>query len=212
MKGPIRCVVIAGLLTGCGDDTTSPGTDAAVGGGLVVAWSSMPVEWPGELGDGTKLERATFAFDRLRVVGDAAPGDPRTTASSFTVEWDAEDEPTALAFPEAPGGVYSQLSLLIDGGVAGPSIELRGITKLAGEDVTFRISDDSPVAFTLGIATTLAPPRVETLGVHIDFAAVIAVLDFATFRVESGGIELSTGDPQMPTFRSKLVESFSIEN
>src|SRR5690606_2397487 len=93
MSGPIRCAVIAGAVgagaLGCGDDSSMTAADAAVvGGGLVLSWSSDPESWPGEIGDGLTVERATLVFDNLRLVGDAAPGDPRTTKSDFLLQWD----------------------------------------------------------------------------------------------------------------------------
>ena len=115
MSGLRRCVVFAGLLVAaCGDDTSMPGIDAGTGSGLVVAWSTRPATWPIDLGNGLTLEVATFALDRLRVVGDAAPGDPRTTASATELRWDDVTKPPEVSFPNAPGGVYSQLSLLIE--------------------------------------------------------------------------------------------------
>lgn len=220
MRGPLRCDVFAGLVGvaaalgsgGCGDDTSTPGSDAATGGGFVITWSSDPVAWPGDLGDGVTVERATFALDNLRIVGDAAPGDPRTTVSSRQLVWDDTSQPEAFDFPNAPGGVYSQLSLLIDGHVAGASIDIRGRANVDGTDYEFRIIDDSPFAVTLEIDETLSPPAVTTLGLHIDFTDVLDALDISTFEMDSGRLELDNGDPQFATFRAKLMESFAVVN
>jgi hypothetical protein len=211
MSGPLRCVVFAGLLVAaCGDDTSMPGTDAATGSGLVVAWSTQPATWPIDLGDGLTLEQAMFACDRVRVVGDAAPGDPRTTASGFELLWDDVRRPAELSFPDAPGGLYSQLSLLVDGHVAGPSIVLRGHARVGGTDYEYRITDDSPVSATLAIDKTHRPPATTGIVLRIDFETTLRALDFSTVRNSAGVLELDNADPQISTFRAKLVETLTV--
>lgn len=210
MNGSIRCVVIAGLLAGCGDDTSMTVMDAPGGGGMVIAWSSAPAEWPGDLGDSVTIERATFAVDSLRVVGDAAPGDPRTTARDFMLRWDDASRPEDIGFPDAPTGVYSQLSIVIDGHVAGPSVELRGRARVSGTDFEYRITDDSPVSVTLPIDALLMPPAVTTLGLHIDFDLALEGVDFASLDIDNGRLELDNTDPEIAAFRVKLIESMQI--
>ena len=212
MSGLRRCVVFAGLLVAaCGDDTSMPGTDAATGSGLVVAWSTQPATWPIDLGEGLTLERATFAVDRLRMVGDAAPGDPRTTASAFELLWDDVSRPPELSFPNAPGGVYSQLSLLVDGHVAGPSIELRGHARVGGTDYEYRITDDSPVSATLAIDKTHRPPAATGVVLRIDFEATLRAIDFSMVGNSGDRLELDNADPQIATFRAKLLESLTVD-
>jgi hypothetical protein len=214
MQGSIRCVAIAGVLSACpGDDTALP-VDAPVtnGSGLVLEWGSEPKTWPADLGDGVVLERATFAFDSLRVVGDAGPGDPRTTKSGFTVRWDQATQPAPIAFTEAPTGLYSQISLLIDGQLSGESFDLRGRVFLDGSDWEFRIDDDSPLPVTLAIDQTLTPPQVATVKLRVNFKHALDAIDFRSLERDSGRLELGSDDPQMVLFRAKLVESFEIDD
>jgi hypothetical protein len=213
MQGPIRCVVIAGILIGCsGDDTTVPPPDATEGGtgGLVVQWSSAPETWPGDLGNGATLERAEFAFDNLRVVGDGGPGDPRTTATAFKVRWDENTTPVALMFVDAPAGLYSQVSMAIDGHLTTDTFDIRGHVNLSGTDYEYRIDGDNPLAVTVGIDKTLTPPDTATVKLRINFTHALDSVDFATLDIDSGKIELSDGDSQMDAFRAALVESFEI--
>jgi hypothetical protein len=212
MRGPLRCVVIAGLLvgTGCGDDSSMAGNDASAGGGFVVSWSSTPSMWPGRLRDGLTLERAAFALDSLRIVGDAAAGDPRTTASSRELRWDDTSVPDDVGFPDAPGGVYSQLSLVVDGHVAGPSVEIRGHARVGGTDYEYRITDDSPFAVTLATDKTLQPPDVTRVDVRVDFARVIEAINFDTLAIDNGRLRLANGDSQFATFRAALFQAFVV--
>ena len=117
MRGTIRCVVVAGVLLGChSDDTVVPPEDSTSGAsGLVVHWSSAPTTWPGDLGGGITIESARFKIDSVRVIGDAGPGDPRTTATQFEARWNQETAPADNVFDDAPPGLYSQISLSIDG-------------------------------------------------------------------------------------------------
>lgn len=213
MRRPIRCAVIAGVLgavTACGDDASAPDRDAATGGGLVIRWRSTPSDWPSTVEDGLTLESATLAVDSVRFVGDAAPGDPRTTTGPLALLWTDGAEPNELAFPDAPGGLYSQLSLLVDGHVAGPSIDIRGHVIVQSVDREYRILESSPFSLTLDIDTTLTPPNTERLDLDFDFAHAIADLDFSMFADLDGHLELDTGDPQMTVFRSKLDEGISV--
>src|SRR4051794_34469680 len=103
MQGPSRCLLVTGLLIGCsGHDTATPDADATVGtGGVVVQWGATPDgTWPLALEDGFTLERATFAVDNLRIVGDAGPGDPRTTATALSVHWDDNSMPVDITFSD----------------------------------------------------------------------------------------------------------------
>jgi hypothetical protein len=200
------------MLIGCsGDDTNVPAPDAAEGiGGLVVQWSSTPESWPGDVGGGVTIERASFAFDNLRVVGDGGPGDPRTTASAFSVRWDDNTKPAAITFSDAPTGLYSQVSMSIDGHLTTETFEIRGHVNLSGTDYEYRIDGNNPLAITVAIDKTLTPPATATVKLRLDFDHALDALDFATLDIESGKIVLSDGDAQMATFRQKLAESFEI--
>jgi hypothetical protein len=215
MQGMIRSMraaawAVAWSLCACGPgDPATP--DGPVGaGGLVVQWESTPASWPAQLGDGVVLDRASFAVDNLRVIGDAGPGDPRTTASNLDVRWDSNTQPAAITLPEAPSGLYSQLSLLIDGQLTERSYELRGEAMIGDSSVDLRIRDDDPLAFTHVIDQTLAPGGGVTITVRVKFAHALDALDLPAL-VEDGRIDLQTGDPAMVLFRAKLIESFEVE-
>src|SRR5262245_30058678 len=102
MQGPIRCVLLAGLLQGCDPGSANtPEPDAPLGPtGLTVAWSSTPSGWPSTT-DIVTLERARFAVSSLRVLGDAGPGDPRTTSTRLDVRWERDVAPGEIEFNDA---------------------------------------------------------------------------------------------------------------
>jgi len=201
------------MLIGCsGDDTHVPDPDASGGGtgGLVVQWASTPESWPGDVDNGATIERASFALDSLRVVGDAGPGDPRTTASGFMVRWDENTVPSAVMFADAPSGLYSQISMAIDGHTTTETFELRGHVNIDGTDYEYGIDGDAPLTATIQIEEMLTPPATATVRLRIDFKKALGSLDFKTLPVDGGRIELDDSDPEMVDFRKKLVESFTV--
>lgn len=130
--------------------------------------------------------------------------------SSREIVWDAAALPAPIAFVDAPGGVYSQLSLRIDGHVAGPSIDVRGTVTVGGTPTPYRIVDDMPSPVTLPIDATFSPPTPTEIRVVVDFDAMLRAIDFTMIAPEGGIIELDNGDPQMAVFRTKLVEGISV--
>jgi hypothetical protein len=211
MQGPIRCVVLAGLLLGCDPGhTTSP--DATEGpSGLTVAWSSAPSSWPSTT-DLVTLKNARFALDSLRVVGDAGPGDPRTTTNSLSLRWDKDAQPGDISFDDAPTGLYSQVALALDGHNTTESFRIEGDVTVGSTNYEFRIEDDNPLGFNVDINQMVMPGTSSTIHLRVNFTHALDSVDWQNVDLDSGRLELSTGDPQMSTFRANLVESFEIVN
>jgi hypothetical protein len=214
MQGLIRWAVVAGLISAChSDDTTTPDSDVAGDGGLTVRWGSQPESWPGNLGSNVTLQSARFALDRLRVVGDAGPGDLRTTKDGFVVSWaTGEAPPTDVEFLNAPTGLYSQISLQIDGNVVEESYELRGTVVVDSNVEEFRIEDSEPLAVVLSIDKSLSPGARSTIDIQIDFAHAVSAVDFKNLDTSDGVLQLDEGDVEIVEFRKKLVESFKTPN
>jgi hypothetical protein len=217
MQGLIRCAVVAGMLLGCGpggigpqDDTQDP-KDAPPGpAGLIVEWSSAP-SIPSPAGTVT-IEKARFIMASLRVVGDAGPGDPRTTQNNMVLgfAWSSpEQQPTAITFNDAPTGRYSQVALSFDGGT-NEAYEIRGQVTVGSNDIEYRIEDDKPLAFNVPIDTMVMPGEMATVKLKINFTAALSVIDFPNLDMSDGRYELQDGDAQMPMFRTKLIESFEV--
>jgi hypothetical protein len=177
--------------------------------GLLVTWSTTPESWP-STHNGITLERAIFAVDSLRIVGDAGPGDPRTTATAFEVRWDDNSAPTDLMFGDAPTGLYSQVSMAIDGHLTTESFEIQGVATDEGETRDFEIDGDNPLAITVQIDRTLTPPDVATIKLRINFTHALDVIDFKQLDTSDGDWQLQDGDDQMAAFRQALGESFEV--
>lgn len=217
MQGPIRCAAVAGLLLGCHPGGVDTPVDSQLGpSGLRVVWSSTPETWPGDLGPGIQLEQARFALNSLRVVGDAGPGDPRTTIGNMEMgfAWDSgEQRPTDITFDDAPTGLYSQIAIVLDrtnSGGNNNSYELRGHVQIGSETVEYRIQDDRPLTFNVDVDETVSPGESAVIVLRINFQRAIASIDFSRLDIDDDRVELEDGDPQMATFRTKLVESFEV--
>lgn len=211
MQGMIRWAVVAGLLSACHtDDTAVPDAPATDTTAMTVQWATKPGSWPGVIKDGITVDSARFAFDSLRVIGDAGPGDLRTTARTFETRWEKDrDPPTTLVFADAPTGLYSQVALQLDGHLVDNSWEIRGTIQIDGNDVEYRIEDDAALPVTLSIDKMKSPASAVQVTVSIDFVHAIDSVDFSKLEYDSGHLELDSGSAAMVEFRKKLAESFS---
>lgn len=210
----IRCAVVAGLLYGCHvDDTGTPADAAGSGSGssaaLSIGWKAAPGSWPGEINSKVTIEDARFAFDNLRVIGDAGPGDPRTTQSAFEIHWNDNTAPSAIDFADAPIGLYSQLSLQMAGlQLLENSYEIRGTVEINGDPTDFRIEDKIPLPLALQIDEMLLPGKSVKIELEIDFVHALSAVDFESLEFNNGHLELHETDLAIIAFRKKLVESF----
>ena len=214
MQGLIRCALVVALVAAChSDDTTTPDGDIDGDAGLTVRWSTRPIDWPADLGSNVTLESAQFALDSLRVIGDAGPGDLRTTKDAFDLRWRAgEDPPEDIKFDSAPTGLYSQIALQIDGNVVEDSYELKGTVVVNSVLEDFVIEDTSPLPINLSIEKSLSAGATATIDIEIDFAHLISAVDFSTLDESDGALRLDEGDPGIVELRKKLVESFKTPN
>jgi hypothetical protein len=221
MQGPIRCVFVTGLLTGCnpggiGSQDDAPDIDAPVGpSALRLTWSSTPTDWPGSNGNGLTIEKARFSMSSLRIVGDASPGDPRTTIDDMMMgfAWDTDGQrPTDIDFDNAPTGLYSQVAIVFDRPTSGSnnySYEIECHVDM-GIDKDLRIRDDKQLTFNVDVDEMVSPGESAVIALRINFLHAIESLNFNTLDSDNGRLELEDGDAQMPAFRTKLIESFEV--
>ncbi len=148
----------------------------------------------------------------LRVVGDAGPGDPRTTQSAMELgfAWTSSDQrPTTITFDDAPTGLYSQVAIAFDGG-SNDAYEIRGTVEVGSNTFDFRIEDSIPLTFNVSIDEMVSPGETAVIPLRINFSHALDSVDWATLDINDGRLELESGDPQMSMFRVTLIESFEI--
>lgn len=206
-------LVIAGCQPGsvAGPDAPEvPGDGTGTRRGLFIEWRAAPAV-PGPLTDRLTVADALFQLDHFQVTSDA--GSASTTRSRYALTWSAGGEPAQEAFPEAPAGVYSKVSLaLMGGGPAAYSYRIEG-TWRAGDDtiVTYDIKDRMPLLLAFDCDQTLSAGGAATLTISLDLEAAIEGIDFERLW-ESGQtlIEIADG-PELRGFRDRLKRAFEIE-
>lgn len=214
-------------LTGCGIDGVGPGTPDATtttgdGGdlgdamqqpttGLHFTFRSAPEALPtpphGEFD--IRIERADFYLVDVRAVGDAAPGDSRTTVGSLALDFRLAA--LELSLPNAPPGVYSFLIAEVN------RYDIRGRIKLGDDNVEFEIKDEPSMPLTLNIdleGQTLEA-GVETIGIKAELRKIVDVINWQSLQPGGGEdddeIEIGPGFNKIGDVRKKVGEAFKLD-
>ena len=115
---------------------------------------------------------------------------------------------------DAPTGLYSQVAIVLDRDTSGSgsedSYEIEGTVVVNSQLWDWKIEDTGALNFNVGIDEMVSPGETATIPLRINFAHALDSVDWATLDVSDGRLELDQDDTQMPTFRSKLIESFEI--
>lgn len=204
------------LCSGCTPEDMDPpdagmGVDAMPGtAGLVFRFGSEP-DLPGALDDSGSIEayieEAALVLERVRAIGDSAPGDERTSVETFTLDWEEGEE--ELRFPRALPGVYSQLL----GGIA--SYEIAGTIELEDGTWPFHISEPAvAIAFSVSLdQIALDPGMTREIEITIELSEVLRQIDWEAVPVDDEGVLRVDGDSeQITSVREKLQESFEQED
>lgn len=208
----MRTLLVIGLLAGChGDDsTTTP--DAVTPGpmGLELRWMPDPL-LPGPISTDLTVTRAEFGFSRISVVGDAGPGDPRTTMSHVTPVWDASTRPAPVPFEDAPAGLYSQVVLDLDGDDGDHTFEITGTVMLA-TPMPFRVVDNQAQRIAVACEVLVADRALTAAALGLDAEKLLTEIDFSTARVVGGVIVVDHTDAQILEVRQALSEVFDVSD
>src|SRR5664279_1045660 len=157
MQPVVPTCLLLGVIAAChGSDPSAPdgsmldGNGSGSDHGLSITWATSPSSIPGAVGgeDGS-ITTMKFRVLNLRVVGDAGPGDDRTSVNSIELDWAASTKPSPVTFADAPSGLYSHVILVADGNLINYSYELAGTTKLDGNTMPYQIHDRTPLAISL---------------------------------------------------------------
>lgn len=207
--------LLVGVIAAC--HGTDPGTqpdagmsthDGNVGSGLhglAIAWQTRPAQIPGAVDGNISLDAMTFRLANLRVVGDAGPGDTRTSTDMVELDWKQGATPPPITFEDAPIGLYSRVILLASGTVE-YAYEISGTVKVNGDAPRpFTIHDLSPLAVTMETSAMLDPNSRTTLDVTVRIDQALQSLDFSRLREDDGKLTLDTFDDAMADFRNKLT-------
>jgi hypothetical protein len=186
--------------------------------GMFVAWSATPA-LPGALTDQLTVAQASFELARFQIVGDAGPGDARTSHAKFALIWDAYGTPPRESFPDAPVGVYSKLTLdMMPGTLAPYTYDIQGSwlqhNSRGGGDTLwpFRIRDFQSLSLSYDCDQTVPADGSATIAVNVALRDAIDNVQFDKLPNVGGILVLTTGDLQMPGFRDRLARAFTIDD
>lgn len=175
--------------------------------GLVVPFTTKS-PLPGPVGRDITVSRALFRVARLRVIGDAGPGDTRTSRDQLVLDWNAGTRPAAIEFADAPSGLYSKVLIDTDGETVADSYDITGTVRLRGESRAFRVHDLEPLKIAIDTSVALDPGKRAAVNIQLELGAAFEDLDFSDVPEEDGILELSMDDSQLSKFRNRLKSAF----
>jgi hypothetical protein len=213
MQAVVRTAFLVGTICACHtsqmNTPDAAGADASTTGpGLTVSWALQP-KIPGNVKENVWVDEATFKLDSLNVTGDAASV---ALPDEVDLTWDDDGTPAPLTFPSAPTGLYSKLSLRVDGQLVDNSYWINGHVMVEGTMYPFKIYDRDYLDISLYQDETLAPGGSVEVPVLIELDHALDGIDWSKIDNESGTLVLDTLDSYMQTFRANLVQSFVIKS
>ena len=194
--------------------TSDGGADAQPGdhAGLVFDWTARPSPSGDNLGP-IRVTSIRLPLREVRAVGDAAPGDMRTSISELELEWRDGKSPRKLEFSMAPPGLYSRFEFRVQGsGGPSSSFELRGELDLPGHDEPIQLKIEGrqmlPISLPLS-GVQLDVGEIETIEISVNLVLVLAAVDWTTLEIDDGKIEIDDGSPEIFAIRAALASAFS---
>jgi hypothetical protein len=205
----VRWCLLVGVAACHTPPLASDGGGSGLPNGLVIPWSTTPATIPGNANDdgSITITSATFTVETLEAIGDASTGSGNK--ASLALAWGSDGSaPQPTTLPAAPPGLYSKLSLKVDGSLVGDSYEITGTATVDGSATPYLIHDSDELSVSIDIYGTLEPGKTLTIPVAIDLARALRTIDFSSLQTTAGVLDLSTDDAQMDSFRDQLRDSF----
>jgi len=202
-------LVFAGCHVGSAAQTDAPdepGDGAPHSLGMFVDWSSSP-KLPGPVTDKIDVSSASFQIDHFQIVADAGA----VTRTRYLLSWDKDGGPKRDAFPDAPPGVYSKITLVMMGGSSGDhAFSIRGTWRDNDVVKQFEIHDNVPFSTSFDCDEVLAAAGSATVGIKVDLEDALSGIDFKNADEEGGVLEIDDG-AELAGFRTRLLRSFRLD-
>ncbi|MBA3457134.1 MAG: hypothetical protein H0T42_28885 [Deltaproteobacteria bacterium] len=153
--------------------------------GLTVVWTAQPM-LPGPFATNVNVSSVKLELARLEVIGDAG-STTATTTTNVEARWSVNGEPFPFNFSFAPPGIYSQVSLRIDGNVVAPSYEILGTVLINGATEQFKISDTDVLLVDIpGYNVILAAGLQADIPIQVELQNALDQVNFAALPVDMG--------------------------
>jgi len=213
----MRLIGVLLMVAGCQFSGTAepdapggPGGDGAHDLGMFVTWKANP-PIPGTLSDKLTVSDATFQVDHFQIVADAG----NVMRTKYLLAWNPASTPTTPsedAFPDAPPGMYSKVSLVMMTGSFGDyAYQIHGTWRDNGMSQNFEIRDRAPLTIGFDCTEMLGAAGSATLRIRLDLRDALSGIDFRNVEQEDGMLELSDGQ-ELLALRSRLMSAFQLDN
>jgi hypothetical protein len=162
----------------------------------------------GQTVDDLTVSQIHLSVRDVRALGDAAPGDDRTTLDRDQIDLPGTEE---VRFDQAPPGRYSSFELEIDRAQDGESSwSMTGSVHFNGDDWGFAIDDEEsrPISLPL-VDVNLRAGEIATFTVQIDVSGICSGVDWESLPQEDP-LEIDHESPQIAGIRTNLTAAFSI--
>jgi len=213
MSCAMRLIGVLLMIAGCQfsgmarpDAPSAPG-DGQHGPGMFVTWKANPTI-PGMLSDTLTVSEATFQIDHFQIVADAG----NVTRTNYLLAWNPTSAPNADAFPDAPPGMYSKVTLAMMTGSQGDfAYQIRGTWRDGGLTKNFEIRDGSALSVGFDCSEVLGAAGSATVGIKLDLRDALGGIDFTKAEDDDGVLELSDS-LELSALRSRLMSAFQLDN
>lgn len=217
------CSVESGSRTDAGSD---PGQDGGGSGpdappgsaGLVLEFRGLPAldaDLDGEFS--LVLEDVRLDLENVRAVGDAAPGDSRTTRDELRLEWwgaggdDGEDpnnEPVIVTFDQAPPGLYSNVFAELE------RYEMQGTVEVEEDNERDFEIQDTPSSLAISIplgGVTLEAGETRRVVIEVACGAAVLGVPWDELTPEDGDYVVDSGSQHIGAVQDAMADAFTYQ-
>lgn len=153
-----------------------------------------------------ELRVVSLHMSTIRVLGDSAPGDMRTTRTDAEFIWQESLGAVPQLFKLAPPGVYSEVELDLGGERA---IHATGYAVRGGNLLPFEIQSNGELSVNIAVNTLLAGREFATTKIEVDVASFIEDIDWDAVPITTDGrLFIGDGDSAMPGVLAKVPPAF----
>jgi len=145
----------------------------------------------------------------VRAIGDAAPGDDRTSLAEAQLDFRSDRNPGDIEFPLAPPGLYSELDARLgqNGGQGGNGYEIHGTVQIGPESFELEVDDEQAwgtISIDLG-TLRVDGPTVTTIALDLSF---LGAIDWASLPRDGDKIRLDSSSAAAAQFRAGVLGAF----
>lgn len=160
---------------------------------------AAPVSPPTDIAPDRTLQRARFHAETIRAIGEAAPGDSRTTDADVRLYWEDGEGPKDVQYPSAPPGGYSDVEIQLDQGNDDEehTYAFRGQVKIDDVWYDYEIEANRPMLVQISTTVQLPAGGAAMVPIDVDLVGLINGIDFASYPRGLGSIEIEGPHPEI---------------